>query len=96
MPPCPNPRRQGAFLTRKGRKGRPESEGMIPMYIFIAATPPLRRLPGLFRRWELAQVIAAGEDYRVEDAGTASDGTPLYAIYTSMPDARAADGGEAV
>lgn len=66
------------------------------MYILVASTPPLRRLPGLFRRWELAQVIVTGEDYRVENAGTASDGTPLYAIYTSMPDARAADGREAV
>lgn len=39
------------------------------------------RLPGLFRRWELAQIIEAGDDYHIEDAGTASDGTPLYAVY---------------
>jgi hypothetical protein len=42
---------------------------------------PLRRLPGLFRRWELGQVIEAGKDYRVEDAGSACDGTTLYAVY---------------
>lgn len=41
----------------------------------------LRRLPGLFRRWELGQVIEAGKDYRVEHAGSASDGTTLYAVY---------------
>jgi hypothetical protein len=41
----------------------------------------LRRLPGLFRRWELGQVIEAGKDYRFEDAGTACDGTTLYAVY---------------
>lgn len=41
----------------------------------------LRRLPGLFRRWELGQVIEAGEDYRIKDAGAAGDGTPLFAIY---------------
>jgi hypothetical protein len=43
----------------------------------------LRRLPGLFRRWELGQVIEAGKDYHVEDAGSASDGTTLYAVYAS-------------
>lgn len=45
----------------------------------------LRRLPGLFRRWELAQVIEAGKDYHVEDAGSACDGTSLYAVYVSAP-----------
>ena len=43
----------------------------------------LRRLPGLFRRWELAQVIEPNKDYHVEDAGSASDGTTLYAVYAS-------------
>ena len=47
----------------------------------------LRRLPGLFRRWELAQVIEAGKDYHVEDAGSACDGTTLYALYVSAPPA---------
>lgn len=45
----------------------------------------LRRLPGLFRRWELAQIIEAGRDYRIEDAGEAADGTVLFAVYRSMP-----------
>jgi hypothetical protein len=45
----------------------------------------LRRLPGLFRRWELAQVIEAGKDYHLEDAGSASDDTTLYAVYVSVP-----------
>lgn len=45
----------------------------------------LRRLPGLFRRWELAQLLEAGEDYRIEDAGLAEDGTTLYAVYKSIP-----------
>jgi hypothetical protein len=53
----------------------------------VTPSPPseLRRLPGLFRRWELAQIIEAGQDYRIEDAGEASDGTVLYAVYRSMP-----------
>ena len=41
----------------------------------------LRRLPGLFRRWELAELLAPGEDFHLEDAGTTSDGTPLLAVY---------------
>ena len=39
------------------------------------------RLPGLFRRWELEQVIEPGEDIRIEEAGSACDGTPLFAVY---------------
>lgn len=53
------------------------------MNIIMAPLLPLRRLPGLFRRWELAQVIEPGVDYRVEDAGMAADGTPLYAVYAA-------------
>jgi hypothetical protein len=39
------------------------------------------RLPGLFRRWELEQVVVPGVDFHLEEAGTASDGTPLFAVY---------------
>ena len=39
------------------------------------------RLPGLFRRWEIEQVIDAGADFHLEEAGEASDGTPLFAVY---------------
>lgn len=38
------------------------------------------RLPGLFRRWELEQVLEAGADFHLEEAGTTSDGTPLFAL----------------
>ena len=41
----------------------------------------LRRIPGLFRRWELAELLKPGEDYHLEDAGHADDGTPLLAVY---------------
>ncbi len=43
----------------------------------------LYRIPGLFRRWELAQLLETGKDYHLEDAGTTSDGTPLIAVYRS-------------
>jgi hypothetical protein len=38
------------------------------------------RLPGLFRRWELEQIVDPGADYHLEEAGS-SDGTPLFAVY---------------
>ncbi len=39
------------------------------------------RLPGLFRRWELEQVIDAGDEHLVEDAGHDESGGSLFAIY---------------
>lgn len=52
----------------------------------MTMTPPteameLRRLPGLYRRWELAELLASGEDYHLEDAGATDDGTPLLVVY---------------
>lgn len=47
--------------------------------------PPERyeRLPGLFRRWELDQVLELGRDMRFEPCGEMRDGTPLFAAYRS-------------
>ena len=47
--------------------------------------PELERIPGLFRRWELAQVLEPGRDYRLEDAGETDCGTKLIALYRSEP-----------
>ena len=44
-----------------------------------------RRLPGLYRRWELTEVCESNCNYQIEDAGTHADGTPLLAIYVSEP-----------
>ena len=43
------------------------------------------RVPGLFRRWELEQVLVPGTDFHLEEAGSASDGTPLFALYRREP-----------
>lgn len=43
------------------------------------------RLPGLLRRWEIERVLEAGADFRIEDAGTSTDGTPLFAVYRRRP-----------
>lgn len=45
----------------------------------------LKRLPGLFRRWELSEVLATCVSYRIEAAGTDADGTPLLAVYAGTP-----------
>ena len=45
----------------------------------------LKRIPGLYRRWELTEVFEAHRNYQIEDAGTHADGTPLLAIYVGDP-----------
>lgn len=47
------------------------------------ATDPdaFERLPGLYRRWEMPQVLETGCDFHIEEAGEATDGTQLFAIY---------------
>jgi len=39
------------------------------------------RVPGLFRRWEIEQVIEQGTAYHIEGAGSTSDGTTLFAVF---------------
>ncbi len=39
------------------------------------------RLPGLFRRWELEQLLEPDAEFRIEMAGEAQDGCPLLAVY---------------
>lgn len=46
----------------------------------------LERIPGLFRPWELIQLIEPGAIYCIEDAGTTSDGSVLLAVYRHVRD----------
>jgi len=39
------------------------------------------RVPGLFRRWEIEQVVTSGAEYRIEEAGELSDKTQVFAVY---------------
>lgn len=41
----------------------------------------LKRIPGLYRRWELPEILKNHRTYGIEKAGTHQDGTPLVAIY---------------
>ena len=66
---------------------RPNLNGkMTPMkYDDDLPLEDLKRLPGLYRRWELNEVFEPSRNYQIEDAGMHLDGTPLFAIYGSDP-----------
>jgi hypothetical protein len=42
---------------------------------------PFVRVPGLYRDWEIPHLVEPGSVLRVEEAGEAEDGTPLFAVY---------------
>jgi hypothetical protein len=46
------------------------------------------RMPGLFSRWELQQVVKPGPDFYLEEGGKLTDGTQLFAIYSRSPRGR--------
>jgi hypothetical protein len=52
------------------------------------------RVPGLFRRWEIPQVVPPSGDYRVEPADTTADGTPVFSLYRRGDDTAAGAAGE--
>jgi len=39
------------------------------------------RLPGLFRRWEIEQVIEGSDEFHISAAGATEDGADLFAVY---------------
>lgn len=51
----------------------------------------LLRLPGLYRQWELGQVLRTGVEHRIEAAGWSADGGALFAVYAAVPQARETD-----
>ena len=56
----------------------------------------LKRIPGLYRRWELPEILKNQRAYRIENAGSHQDGTPLVAIYAdALTDTTDADAGPA-
>ena len=85
----------------------PETQSLVgkanPMKDHDMSHENLQRLPGLFRRWELAALLKVQGRYQIEDAGMHADGTPLFAVFESdwssetsevdfaVPDAPASD-----
>jgi len=43
------------------------------------------RIPGLLRRWEIAQVVSTDAEFLIEEAGEMTDHTPLFAVYEREP-----------
>ena len=41
----------------------------------------LKRVPGLYRRWELPEILKNQRAYRIENACSHQDGMPLVAVY---------------
>ena len=39
------------------------------------------RIPGLFRAWEVEDLLAAGGDLHIEPGGTTDDDTPVYIVF---------------
>ena len=65
-------------LRRSSRKSMMLSPTPITLDAF-------RRLPGLFRRWELIEILRPGVHYHLEHAGSMQDGTPLLAVFVCDP-----------
>lgn len=42
---------------------------------------PFVRVPGLYRGWEVEDLLAAGDEILVEPGGTMDDGTPLHVVF---------------
>ena len=45
-----------------------------------------RRLPGLFRRFEFAQIVEDDDAISFQKQGKAEDGTQLWALYRHCPE----------
>ncbi len=74
---CPERRSRSAFTLQKASdRPAPPERGIMD-----EEDRDLRRIPGLFRRWEVAQILEPGLDYHLKDAGRTSDGAPLLAVY---------------
>jgi hypothetical protein len=52
----------------------------------------LVRMPGLFVRWELEQLLEPGADYHIEPSGTLMDGSDLFAVFRRGPAIGPSDG----
>jgi RNA polymerase sigma-70 factor (ECF subfamily) len=70
------------FLGSGATALSPKKDGCMT-HIDDTPTDHLTRMPGLFRRWELSEVFQTRRTYRLEEAGSHSDGTPLVTIFTS-------------
>ena len=67
-----------------------QSQSLPPGVPAVPAPKPdeFTRIPGLFARWELQQVVKPGPEVYLEPGGQLTDGTQLFAIYSRAPRGR--------
>jgi hypothetical protein len=63
-------------LTSPNKDGSMQENDPVPATEMV-------RIPGLYRRWELPEILKNHHAFRIEDAGAHQDGTPLVAIYAA-------------
>lgn len=93
MKPSPRLRPHPAIAQLLDQIGAPPDVEETPSTKAGPTTPTFGddewlRLPGLFRRFELEQVIDADHDFHVEAAGHCEDGTSLFAVYARAHERR--------
>jgi len=84
--------RQGQFVPIRRPEWLLTSEATAPWGQWMMSMTNLpeptsndmTRIPGLYRRWELAELILPGQFYHIEAAGHADDGTPLFAVFKGV------------
>jgi hypothetical protein len=74
-----------AFSTVEATRLRRSSRKSMMLSSTPITLDAFRRLPGLFRRWELIEILRPGVHYHLEDAGSMQDGTPLIAVFVRDP-----------
>jgi hypothetical protein len=67
----------------------PQTEQIVPG-VPMVRPDQFARIPGLFQRIELSQVVKPGLDFYVESTDKLTDGTPLYAVYSRQSKGRRA------
>ena len=60
----------------------------LPPGVPVSKPDDFLRIPGLFQRWELQQVVQPGPEFHIEPGGKLTDVTQLFAIYSRLPQGR--------
>lgn len=60
----------------------------LPLGVPMPKPDDFTRVPGLYQRFELQQVVKPGPEFYIELGGKLTDGTQLFAIYSRSPRGR--------
>lgn len=63
---------------------QPQPQPLVPG-LPIPSPEDFARIPGLFQRWELQQVVKPGLEFYLEPGEKLTDGTQLFAVYSRQP-----------